>query len=156
TVTGNAVSAAGNSLVNALAYGGGISNAGTLAVTDSTVSANSVAATNSFVGGLSYTYGGGISNVGTLTVSRCTIISNTASAEYQQAEAAGGGIFSNGTLVLSDSTVSANTVKALAEAFSWATASGGGLYAAGGTLSVLNSTVAGNKLQLADERAGGG
>src|SRR5262249_60219394 len=53
-----------------IAFGGGILNAGTLTVTDSTLSGNSVG-----VGG----QGGGIFNEGTLTVTSPTLTGNTAS-----------------------------------------------------------------------------
>jgi len=69
---------------------GGIDNAGTVTVTDSTISGN-----NS-------NHGGGIYNIGTATVTGCTI-----SANYTGGN--GGGIDSTGTLTLNNDTVSGNT-----------------------------------------------
>ena len=70
--------------------GGGIANAGTLTVTNSTISGNSVS-----------DYGGGINNLGTLTVTNSTISGNSAGA--------GGGIENGGTLTVTNSTFSGNS-----------------------------------------------
>src|SRR5262245_58771123 len=76
-----------------IAFGGGILNAGTLTVTDSTLSGNSVR-----VGG----QGGGIFNEGTLTVTGSTLSGNSASV--------GGGISNlGGTLTVTSSTLSGNS-----------------------------------------------
>ncbi len=66
--------------------GGGISNSGTLTVSNSTFSGNSAAS-----------IGGGISNDGTLTVSNSTLSGNSATV--------GGGILNVGTLTVSNSTL---------------------------------------------------
>jgi hypothetical protein len=71
---------------------GGIGNAGTLALSDVTVSGNLTGSNGS---------GGGIANSGSLTVTHSTIAGNRA--------AFGGGISNTGTASLSDSTISANT-----------------------------------------------
>src|SRR5580700_1119605 len=76
---------------SAAADGGGIANAGTLSVEDSTISANT--ATN---GG-----GGGVANTGTLSVEDSIFSGNSAGG--------GGGIYNTGTLSVEDSTISANT-----------------------------------------------
>src|SRR5262249_37520271 len=64
----------------AYSNGGGIDNAGTLRVSNSTLSGNSA-----------QYYGGGISNSGTLTVSNSTLYGNSATHS-------GGGISNSGTL----------------------------------------------------------
>ena len=106
--------------------GGGIDNAGTLTLTNSTVSGNS--ATNL------YAAGGGIYNEGTLTLINSTISGNTALADDAHGTGYGGGIDNAGTLTLTNSTVSSNS----------ASTSGGGIYN-GGRLTLTNSTVSGNR-----------
>jgi CSLREA domain-containing protein len=98
--------------------GGGISNSGTLTLTDSTLSANSASSTSN---------GGGIVNAGTLTVSHSTFSSN--SALY------GGGIYNSGlgsTLTVSHSTLGSNSASY-----------GGGIFN-GSTLTVSHSTLGSN------------
>ena len=102
------------------AVGGGISNGGTLTLTESTVSGN--AADND---------GGGIfNNAGTLTLINSIVSGNNAGVD-------GGGIRNDpgGTLTLTNSTVSGNA----------AGDDGGGIHnIAGATLTLTNSTVIGN------------
>jgi Bacterial Ig-like domain (group 3) len=95
--------------------GGGISNSGTLTLTDCTVSGNSAS------------FGGGIyNNRGMLTLIDCTVSGN--SAKY------GGGLFDqHGTITLSDSTISGNSAKY-----------GGGVDSSTGTLALTNCTVSEN------------
>ena len=97
--------------------GGGISNAGTLAIAQSTISANSAAG------------GGGISNTGTLTITGSTISGNTASSS------GGGGINNNGTLTIIGSTLSGDADSGNV---------GGAIYNAAGTLTLTDSTISGN------------
>ena len=97
--------------------GGGIDNAGTLTVTDSTVSGNTATIGD----------GGGIDNAGTLTVTDSTLSGNTATIGD------GGGIDNAGTLTVTDSTLSGNSAGSL----------GGGIDNAG-TLTVTDSTLSGN------------
>ena len=101
--------------------GGGIVNGGTLTLTNSTVSGNTV----SFYGG------GGIYNTGKLIVSSSKVTDN--SAGY-----IGGGIYNNGgTVNVSNSTISGN-----------ATNGGGGIYNDYGILIVSDSTVSGNSANI--------
>ena len=96
--------------------GGGINNAGTVTITNSTLSGNS--ATN----------GGGIYNSGTLTIANSTLSGNSA--------VQGGGIHNNsGTLTITNSTLSGNSASTGGV--------GGSLYNAG-TLTISNSTLSGN------------
>lgn len=81
--------------------------------------------------------GGGIRNYGTLTISDSEISGNTA--------ASGGGIWTNGVLNIFRSTISNNTATG-------ASSTGGGLYVAGGTVSVYDSAITGN----AASKSGGG
>ena len=96
--------------------GGGINNSGTLALVNSTVSGNSA------------TSGGGIENSGTLTLTNSTVSGNSAGP------GAGGGIENSGTLILNNSTVSENSASG-----------GGGISSGRGTLTLINSTVSGNR-----------
>jgi hypothetical protein len=97
--------------------GGGIRNLGTLALTNSTLSANSA------------TYGAIYNDSGTLTLTNCTIQSNSAAG-------AGGGLFNNsGRLTLTGSTVSSNSANF---------GQGGGIYSANGLLTVTDSVLSAN------------
>ena len=107
-------------------FGGGIRNFGTLTITDSTISGNSVS--------LGDNRGGGIYNEtnGTLTIINSTISGNRAS---QGSDNRGGGIYNetNGTLTIINSTISGNS-----------TTSDGGAIRNEGMLEVSNSTLSGN------------
>ncbi len=107
--------------------GGGINNAGSLTVTDSTVASNN--ASNS---------GGGINNAGALTINNGTITGNGASN--------GAGINNSGKLTVTDSTIAGNGTSV-----GYSTVRGGGIYNSG-TATAVNSTIAGNNAL----RAGGG
>lgn len=100
---------------NSNGNGGGISNAGSLTLTNVTVS-DSVATED----------GGGIYSSGSLTVNSSTLSGNTASAN-------GGGVSATGTTVIYDSTISGNT----------ASGDGGGVDNRG-ALSMAQSTLFGN------------
>ena len=128
--------------------GGGISNEGTLLVTDSVISRNrpilgtydgdgagifntgTLTVRNTLItlnGGMAtFRYGGGIFNSGTATIENSTIFRNWLFL--------GGGIYNEGTLTLTDSTVSGNI----------SFANGGILNKASGTMNVTNTTVSGN------------
>ena len=124
-VTNTTVS--GNS-VNGDSVGGGLYNRqGTITITNSTVSGNSGAI-----------LGAGIDNdFGTLTVINSTVSGNSAASP----SGAGGGIVNTGTLTLNNSTVSGNSAGAA-----------GGIYNLG-PASVTNSTFSGNS---APSLSGGG
>ncbi|MCO5195749.1 MAG: right-handed parallel beta-helix repeat-containing protein, partial [Anaerolineae bacterium] len=132
--------------------GGGISNRGTLTVSNSTFSGNFAINDD----------GGGINNTGTLMVSNSTFSGN-------QANNNGGGINSSGTLMVTNSTFSGNraifgggiangasTATVTNSTFSgnraeWPVGDGGGIYNRG-TLTVTNSTFSGN---FANNNGGG-
>jgi len=124
--------AGGNSATN----GGGISNGGTLTLTNCMLSGDSatngggiynngtLTLTNCTLSGDSATNGGGIYNNGTLTLTNCTLSGDSATN--------GGGIANGGTLTLTNSTLTANRAGA-----------GGGLYTLGSS-TLVNTIVAGN------------
>jgi len=121
--------------------GGGIYNAGMLTLSDSTLDYNSASISN---GG-----GGGIDNAGTLTVSDSTLDYNSASDNnFQAGGDGGGGIYNAGTLTLSDSTLDYNSVDAPQDI-----GGGGGGIDNAGTLTLSDSTLDYNS---ASYGAGGG
>ena len=96
-------------------YGDAISNYGSLTVSGSTIEGNS---------------GGGISNNGSLTVTGTTIEGNTSGGS------GGGGLFNVGTTTITGCTIEDNSANG-----QWG---GGGILNGGGTLTVTDSTFAGN------------
>jgi len=99
--------------------GAGISNAGTLTMTDSSLTSSMTTGT--------YACGAGILNTGTLTIIRSTISSNYSTYHT------GGGICNLGELTIEDSTLSGNT----------ASHDGGAIHNSG-TATITNSTLSGN------------
>ena len=125
-----------NGRVNAaLSEGGAIQNNGTLTITASTISGNTV-------NGSGLNLGAGISNrtTGNLTLRDSTISGNSATGG---ASNDGGGIYNQGVAKVINSTISGNS-----------STNGGGLSIdpGGGTVSIINSTVSGNSASF----AGGG
>ena len=110
--------------------GGGIFNAGTLTLTDSVITKNT----------LGTQLGGGIFNAGTLTLIYSTVSGNQAAVSGEFGE--GGGVYNYfGTLTLANSTISGNIAgnQALASA-----GFGGGVFSDHGTVTLTNSAVSGN------------
>ena len=121
--------------------GGGISNAGALTITNSTISGNSAS-----------TSAGGIYNTGALTIINSTISGNSAflgagivdnggittitnsAVSANSASGSGGGIYSSGALMITitNSTISVNS----------AGNEGGGIFRASGTVTARNSIIA--------------
>jgi hypothetical protein len=131
--------------------GGGIYNAGTLTVSDCTLSNNwAVSSVGVAEGGGLYVASGSVS------VARSTFANNEAlgaSAVGRAYPGLGGGIYvASGTLVVDSSTLSGNSAvggdgittdqNGICEG---GDGLGGGIYVAGGTASVSNSTIAGNQ-----------
>jgi hypothetical protein len=113
--------------------GGGIENAGTLAVTDSTLTRNS-AIGGFFGGGL----GGGIDNAGTLAVTDSTLSDNSAIGGIG---GFGGGIENSGTVTVTDATFSGNGASGGGNGGSF----GGGIdNKSGGTVTVTDATFSNN------------
>ncbi len=98
--------------------GGGIDNAGTLIINNSTLANNTASVS-----------GGGIENTGSLTVTNITVTGNSASAN-------GGGIDNAGTLMILDASLSGNSAAGN-------NGTGGGI-ANSGTLTLINSTLTDN------------
>jgi hypothetical protein len=109
--------------------GGGISNAGTLLISDSVVSGNSTIASP-------YAYGGGIANSGDLTLSDSTVVGNSA---IGGTTGVGGGIYNYGALAILNSAVIGNG----AGPANYGYGLGGGVYNAG-ALTITSSTINGN------------
>jgi sugar lactone lactonase YvrE len=99
--SGGRLQNAGSVAVGGAAGGGGILNAGTLTLVDSTVAGNTSGR------------GGGIDNEGTLTIRNSTVAGNSAGGP-------GGGVFNAGVLAVSDSTIADNAAGA-----------GGGVFTSG-------------------------
>jgi len=121
----------GGYVFNSASAGGGIYNAGTLAVTNCTIADN--LSSGAFGG-----FGGGIGNGGTLTVTNSTIADNSAHDGY------GGGISNGGTLTVTNSNITDNS----------GGSQGGGIFN-GGTATVTNSTIAHNSATLNSTGGGG-
>jgi hypothetical protein len=94
------------------ADGGGISNAGTLTLTDDSVAGNTVTGGNAFTGGNGgRALGGGVANTGTLTLTGDDISGDSAtggagSPSHGGGQGLGGGVDSTGTLTVIDSAFS--------------------------------------------------
>jgi hypothetical protein len=133
--------------------GGGLFNAGTLTITNSTLSGNAaigvnagggiynanpgmVTVSNSTFSGNAAFNGGGLFNAagGTVTITSSTLSGNSAIGAATGVEAGGGGIQNAGTLTVTNSTFSGNSSGGF----------GGGGILNGGTLTVTNSTLRGN------------
>jgi hypothetical protein len=131
-----------------IAYGGGISNAGTLTLSNSVVTGNSTMVAK--LGYFGRSYGAGIYNAGTLTVSNSIVSGNSASVDDlgYHTNAYGGGIYNAGTLTLSNSTISGNSAN-IGKTADYSDGYGGGI-ANAGTLTVSNSTISGNSANAGD------
>ena len=128
--------------------GMGIGNDGTLTVTDSTISANTLGGfvnygtaklVASTISGNSAIYGGGIYNGGSMTMLDCTIAGNSA---YQ-----GGGIINvGGSLAIDSSTIADNQVSDLPPdpPFYSASGDGAGIRVVAGNFQIDDSIVASN------------
>ena len=87
-------------------YGGGIYNAGTVMVTNSTISGNTATAWATNYNSSSRSYGGGIYNAGMVTVTNSTISGNWVSSDSSPY---GGGICNLGTMTLYNTIVVENS-----------------------------------------------
>jgi hypothetical protein len=147
TTTGT-VSFSGLTIANGspVGNGGGIQNvnAGTVNVTNSTLSGNKALSSSNN----STFVGGGISNnsTGTINVTNSTLTNNfaTASGTNGTNSPSGGGIFNAGTVNIINSTLDGNRAET-----SDASASGGGIYNAG-TVNLTNSTLLNNGTGFVD------
>jgi len=124
---------------NSAAGGGGILNDGLLAVTESTLSGNTVSADVGRAGG-----GGAIDNSGTMTITATAITANRAYF--------GGGIFNTGTVTINGGLIDGNTGN---YAPGGPDGSGGGISNLG-TLKLRGTVVSNNTLIPGGEGDGGG
>jgi len=123
-------------------HGGGIDNAGTLALVGTVVSRNTSAIA---VGDLA---GGGISNSGTLTITDSAVTENSLRTIKVNLQPWGGntrgaGIYNSGVMTVTNSTISDNTANAAEVVDNTQGAFGGGIFNSG-SLSINNSTLNGN------------
>jgi hypothetical protein len=132
-----------------LVTGGGIQNSGTLVLTNCVVTANNITS-------FSDTFGGGIYNDGRLTLIRTVVSNNTvlSTAGTYINWSFGGGIYNRGELTVIDSTISNNKAESWKNMDEEEFVLGGGIYSAGGSLSLTNSTVSGNRVVLAAQSGG--
>ena len=136
TISSAAVTLSKVTIQNGLsAFGGGISNNGTLTLNNSTVTQNQDKG--------KFSKGGGIANRGTLIVNNSTISGNRAQG-FAGFVAQGGGIYNAGTLTLNNSTLSGNSALVARGPFGCAVPDGGGIYSQSGTVTINNSTLSGN------------
>ena len=131
--------------------GGGILNNGTLIITNSTFSGNSVHNTDTGPGP-STASGGGIENSGTLSITNSTFSKNSATAGFS---AAGGGISnSGGTLSVINCMFSGNNSASGQKGVSFS--NGGGIFSSGGRMSIDGSTFSDNRAGGFENSGGGG
>ncbi|MBI4750660.1 MAG: hypothetical protein HY774_19415, partial [Acidobacteria bacterium] len=125
------------------ADGGGINTAGTLTMTNSTISGNTAA-------GGGNNRGGGIFSAGPVTLTNCTISGNVATgADTTQL---GSGIYSNGVSIFTNCTISGNMITSSGNAISL----GGGIYYQGGSIALTNCTITANSVSGGLTCRGGG
>jgi hypothetical protein len=122
--------------------GGGVVNTGTLILENSSISGSSAQGD-----------GGGIVNSGSLTLRNSTISGNYS---ISNGTAFGGGISNSGTLTLLNSTISGNSFSTGFGSGAQAFNGGGIANLDGATLSVADSTIAGNDLNNNAGGCGGG
>jgi hypothetical protein len=142
TISGNTASGYGPGGANGYGLGGGLANDGSVTIDQSQITGNTASASSYDKGSIAE--GGGICNRGSLTVTRTVVSANSATVPHKLSDIAnGGGIFNQGVLTLDSSTVSANVAGGTPNS-----AAGGGIWSSSpGTLTVVNSTIAGNKAQ---------
>ncbi|WP_157578353.1 right-handed parallel beta-helix repeat-containing protein [Rudaea cellulosilytica] len=111
------------------ATGGGISNAGTMVLSNSTVASSTAGD------------GGGIYNGGTMAVEGSLVVGNAGNGgAFSDTDGLGGGISNSGTMTVNNSTVSGNT----APGVYWWGVAGGGIFNDEGMVTVTASTISGN------------
>ena len=113
--------------------GGGVLNAGTLTVINSTISDNTALYSNAASGEVD---GGGIFNSGLLELRTSTVTNNTVQVTTL-GKANGGGLANTGTLSIAESSVISNSAMGKSDSL------GGGIFNFG-AMSVVNSTVGNN------------
>jgi hypothetical protein len=143
------------------AAGGAICNRGTLTVQNCTISSNLAitAGNQSHLGG---GFGGGIWNAGTLSVGQSTLLANRADGGDDTwvfaygGDAAGGALLNIGQSFLTNCTVALNQARARGPLAYNFQAFGGGISSTGGTVTLVNVTVASNTTTMASPPASSG
>ncbi len=124
--------------------GGGIDNAGSLAVVNARISDNSAnGGTRDYIGS-----GGGIDNTGTLSIANCTVSGNSATGGISMEDGnigRGGGIDNTGKMSVTDCTVSGNSATGGGGLEVDSIGAGGGIENTG-VLSIAGSTISGNSV----------
>ena len=141
TLTLNNTTVSGNGNSPGTQLGGGIFNAGTLTLNNSTVSFNGANPSSATAG-----LGGGIYNLGTLTLNHSRVTSNSAFGPFPSI-GRGGGIYNSlpGTVTLIDSTVSNNSTRFSIEGGLFLGGGyGGGIYNDRGIVTLTKSAVLNN------------
>jgi predicted outer membrane repeat protein len=149
-IKNNTITATSSSTV----YGGGIYNAsnGTLRVSGSTITGNSISSTYAYSS--RNAFGGGIYNQGTLEVTNSTISNNSATDTLTQNSSTvrGGGIYSTGTLTLRNNWIVGNSATVTGNG----SAQGGGIFITGtNAKKIINCEIAGNSVTGTNSSAGG-
>jgi len=119
-----------------------INTGGTLTLTNTTISGNTVTGTTNAYGGAIYSTGG------TLTLTNTTISGNTVqtsqTTDTTTRYAEGGGIYSTGNLTLTNTTITNNTADyGSGPIYGYGVSSGGGIYNTG-NLTISNTTLTNN------------
>jgi hypothetical protein len=112
--------------------GGGVDNSGTMTINGGSVTGNTVMVAGNTV---MVADGGGIENTGTLTIGAATISGNLAEDTNPNQFADGGGVDNSGTMTINESTISGNSADG---------GVGGGIDNLQGTATITNSTITGN------------
>ena len=125
------------------AFGGGISNSGSMLVQNTVMTGNNAGSGD----------GGAISNSGPLTIVDCTIASNTASSNIGSS---GGGIDSGGVTTIRDSTIANNAATGLPPPvhLGGAGSGAGGGIAISQSFTLSNCTIFGNSATGGDSGSG--
>jgi hypothetical protein len=135
----------------AFALGGGIDNSGTLTVTSTRITDNSVGATEASPSVASGVFGGGIVNhpEGSLTLTRSLVSGNRVAATAPNGQlAVAGGISDNGVLKIEDSVVRDNTVEVDAAFAGEVNAFTGGIEVTGDASATITRTIVrGNRVR---------
>ncbi len=151
SVSDNDVENTNSNCTSNSARGAGIHNSGTVTMTTSTVSDNAVTC-KSDQGPCSHR-GGGVYNVGMMDIAFSTISGNSVSGQHPaQDNTRGGGIYNQGTLAVDSSTISGNIIGNSGAH----TGIGGGIETFGGTVTIVNSTIANNVAPAFYSGEGGG
>jgi hypothetical protein len=160
---GTTVSVSGLTLTGGFAdSGGGVRNAGTLTLTDCSITNNQASISLDGTGTETpLAQGGGLYSSGSLTLIRCTVSGNSATltaGNLYAGNANGGGLYANGaTVTLVNSTVSGNSATGTYTGGDGVVfAYGGGLTSDNGTLTLSGCTVSGNTVTGGNSAGFGG